>query len=447
MLARPHLFILIVTSLALNATAQTRELDIKTAVLLGLSNSPEIKQAESRRKEIRSQAWQLKSELFPEISARATSERRMNSGAIRTINPTTTVNTSQMPFTTYLAALDLKQPIFTGTALISGWKLSAALKDSAEKEYYAAQQTVVRNLVNAFYDYAAANDYYRAARTNLQTLQSYSQSMARYAKIGRGREMDRLQASVNTSLSDIDSQNALQRQQESELHLKTLLGVGTSEQISANFNFEVQSIDPITIDQAVDLALKNNPRLILLQRAIREAELQKDVEMATDLPSLFFLASYGTQALERNDLFQANSDFYSYGLSLTIPLFSGFSSVSKRREFREQVYQSERVFEIEKRNLRERIRNALSNVNRLFKHYESLQNVTKSSQRALDLVNGSFRQGTTTPQDVVNFQSSRYKAEQVLIDIQYSYLKSVAELRELLGVDLLRIYGEKAGET
>lgn len=441
------LLMVILTFFALCAAAQTRQLDMKTSVLLGLQNSAEVKQAESRRREVRSQAWQLKSELFPEISARATSERRMNSGALRTINPATTTNTSQDPYTTYLAALDLKQPIFTGTALVSGWKLSTALKDSAEKEYYAAQQTVVRNLVNAFYDYAAANDYYRAAATNLETLQSYSQSMARYARIGRGREMDRLQASVNASLSDIDAQTALQRQQEAELHLKTLLGLPTGEKIAAKFNFEVQSIDPISTEQAVDLALKNNPKLILLQRAIREAELQNDVEMATDLPSLYFLASYGTQALERDDMFHANSDFYSYGLSLTIPLFSGFSSVSKRREFREQVYQSERVFEIEKRNLRERIKNALANVNRLYKHYESLQDVTKSSQRALNLVNNSFRQGTTTPQDVVNFQSSRYKAEQVLIEIQYSYLKSVAELRELLGVDLLRIYGEKAGET
>ncbi len=444
MQVRSVLFTLFVTFFALNVSAQVRELDMKTSVALGLQNSPELKQAESHRREVRSQAWQLKSEIFPEISARATSERRMNSGALRTINPATPTPTSQTPFSTYLAALDLKQPIFTATA-ISGWQLSTARKESAEKEYYAAQQTAVRNLVNAFYDYAAANDFYHAASTNLQTLQSYSQSMTRYAKIGRGREMDRLQASVNASLSDIDSQTALQKQQEAELHFKTLLGLSPNEKISAKFNFEVQSIDPITLDQAVELALKNNPKLILLQEAIRETELKDKIEMAPDLPSLYFLASYGTQALEKDDLFQAKSDFYSYGLSLTIPLFSGFSSVARRREFREQIYQSERAFEIERRNLRERIKNALDNVNRLYKHYESLQVVTKNSQRALDLVNGSFRQGTTTPQDVVNFQSSRYKAEQVLIEIQYTYLKSVAELRELLGVDLLRIYGEKAG--
>jgi outer membrane protein len=185
----------------------------------------------------------------------------------------------------------------------------------------------------------------------------------------------------------------------------------------------------------------------LLERAIQQKQWQTDIAIAPDRPSLNFLASYGTQALEREDMFHANADFYSYGLALTIPLFSGFSTMAKKREYREQVYQTERTFEIEKRNLRERIRNAIANVTRLHKQYQNLLAVTKSSQRALDLVNGGFRQGTTTPQDVVNFQSNRYQAEKVLIDIQFSYLKSVADLRELMGVDLLRIYGEKAGES
>lgn len=430
------------------AAAQSRELDMKTSISLGLENSAEMKQAESKRREVRAQSWTLRSELFPEISARATSERRMNSSAIRQTNVLPGVNTSSEPFRSYLAAIDLQQPIFAGWSLISGWKLSTSLKDTAEKEYYASQQAVTKALVNAFYDYAAANDYYRAAQTNLQTLQTYSGSMARYAKIGRGREMDRLQASVNASLSEVDAESALQKQQEAELHLKTLLNIPVAEKVTAKFNFEVQALDPITVDQAVELALKNNPTLVLLQQTIRQTELRNDIAIATERPSLAFLASYGTQALDRDDMFHREAEFYSYGLSLTIPLFSGFSSLSKKREFREQVFQTERTFEIEKRNLRERIRNSLANVGRLYKQYQDLQKVTKSSQRALDLVNGGFRQGTTTPQDVVNFQTSRYQAERVLIEIQFAYLKSVAELRELLGVDLIRVYGEQgAGQS
>ena len=420
-------------------------LDLRTTLEVGVTASQEIQQAKSKKKESQAVAWQYKSEIFPEVNARASAEKRLNSNAARAFTSGSTVND---PFSTYVVALDFRQPIFAGLALVSGWQLSNVVDEKSESEYFQTQQAVIKNLISAFYTYSQSFEIVEASKQNLKTLEDYSKTLTYYAKIGRGREMDRLQAGVNASLAAVDLQAAEQELLAAELNLKKLLQwsskdpiiVTKSLHVSNHEKLKTQELTKATVDDLITRAFKENPRLQVLEKSVRESELSSDVEISPDRPSLDIVGTYGSQAIHRDDLLQNNAEFYSYGLSLRIPLFSGLSSLGKRRELRERTYQFEKSYEIEKRDMRVKIELAQKNLKKLFTQYQNLKDVAQRSQRALELVNRSYRQGTSSSQDVVSFQRSRYEADRALIQNQYSYLMALVELQDLIGIDLYKTY-------
>ncbi len=426
-------------------TGPAYSLDLRTALELGVSTSPELKQAKSQKKEYEAQAWQYKSEIFPTINAVGTAERRQNSAATRGFTSSTTVND---PYSSYIAALEFQQPIFSGLALVSGWKLANVVNDLADSEYYLTQQTIVKNLILSYFGYAESQEILKASQGNLNTLQEYSKTLSYYAKIGRGREMDRLQASVNASVAAVELQNVSQEKLDAELALKKFINWTSQEplklshalHVSKHSTQKTQDLTDATPESLLNRALKNNPSLQVLEKNVNQSRYLGDVELSPDLPSLNIVGAYGTQALHREDMFENSSEYYSYGLKLSIPLFSGFSSIGKRRELRERTFQAEKSFEIQRRDLRVQIIAAQMNLKKSYQQYQELKDVSTRSQRALDLATRSYKQGTTSSQDVVNFQKSRYEAEKVLIQNQYAYLRSLIELQELLGVDLYKTY-------
>jgi outer membrane protein len=420
-------------------------LDLRTALELAVSASPELKQAKSQKKEYEAQAWQYKSEIFPTINGVGTAERRLNSNSARAFITGNTVNAE---FSSYTAALQFEQPIFVGLALVSGWRWANTLSSRAESEYFQTQQTIVKNLILSYFSYAESREVLRAAQGNLATLQDYSKTLAYYAKIGRGREMDRLQANVNAALAAVELQNVVQAELNAQLELKKLINWTSAEAIELKQDLHVskhstrktQQLTDTSTESLVKQAFANNPSLKVAEKKVSESKYQADVELAPDLPALSAIATYGTQAIHREDMFENSSEFYTYGLQLTIPLFSGLSSVGKRREVRERTFQAEKSYEIEKRNAQVLIALAQTNLKKAYQQYQDLKDVSTRSQRALDLATRSYKQGTTTSQDVVTFQRSRYEAEKVLIQNQYAYLRALIELQELLGVDLYKTY-------
>lgn len=433
------LLVFVVFTLSINSHA----LDLRSALELGVTASPELKQAKSQKKEYEAQAWQYKSEIFPTLNAVGTTDRRLNSGATRGVT-----SLSNDPFSTYSVGLELEQPIFTGLALVSGWKLANTVDDRADDEYFSSQQGIVKNLILAFYSYAESQEIFTAARGNLSTLEEYQKTLTYYARIGRGREMDRLQASVNTSVAAVELKNVEQERLDAELNLKKLinwtangpLDVTSEVHVSKHSTQKTKELADAAVDSLVERALKNNPVLKMREKEVRQSDYLGDVELASDLPSLSFVGTYGSLALDREDLFENQAEYYSYGLRLTIPLFSGLSSVGKRREVKERTFQAERAYEVTKRDLRTQIISAQMNLRKSFQQYLDLKDVSTRSARALDLATRSYKQGTTSSQDVVNFQRSRYEADRILILNQYTYLRALLDLQELLGIDLYKTY-------
>jgi outer membrane protein len=413
-----------------------RELTLQDAIAVSLRTSPELLKSQSEKNEAEAIFAKYKGGLFPEISLRASAEASKNSA--RVVDEVNDLDSTK----TYTAALDVTQPLFSGGKMLGGLRLGRALTDGAEQKLFITRQAVVRQVVEAFYNLAEAQNSLVAAQENHQILESYAKITSRYEKIGRTREIDRIQSGINLSLGQIDIQDAEQKRAQAEANIKKLLSLESEQEIKPNFTISVQSLATISVDEAVATAEKNNPEIRGARLKLDEVKAQNQIDLSTDLPSLSLTGSTGYKSPDRDDIIADNTDFYTVGLTLKVPLFSGLSSVAKRREHHENYYQAERDMQIKRQNVREEIDSTLNNARNLYAQVLSLQDVVKRSRRALDLANTGYNRGIVSSQDIIQFQRSRYESEKLFVKTQYNYLRSVLVVRELLGTDLQRVYAQ-----
>jgi outer membrane protein TolC len=433
------IYIAIVVFFCANYQASAREFTLQDSIDLGLKNSALLNKSESEKNEASSLFSKYKGGLFPEISLRGSAETSKNSANMSNAGATSELNSTK----TYTAAVDVVQPLYTGGKLLGGLRLGHALEDGAEQRYYTTRQTVVRQIIDAFYTLAEAQDTLVAAKENLQILESYEKITSRYEKIGRSRDIDGIQSVINLSLGKIDVQDSEQKRLAAEINLKKLLNVEAEKEIQPKFNISVQPLAKMSIDEALQTAEKNNPEIRAVRLKLDEVRAQNQVELSTDLPSLSLTGSAGYKSPDQAEVFDDNSEFYTVGVTLKVPLFSGLSSLAKRREYKENYYQAERDLQIKLQDTREKMDVSLNDAYKLYNQLLDVQVIVKRSRRGLDLANSGYKKGIVSSTDIVQFQRSRYEAEKLFIKTQYNYLRSVLNVRELLGTNLERAYAQK----
>jgi len=144
-------------------------------------------------------------------------------------------------------------------------------------------------------------------------------------------------------------------------------------------------------------------------------EISRENNVASFLPTLSLSANYKYQGMRSEfDFFQANKDWFAsstVGLTLKIPIFSGFSRLTKVEESdlniqiaKENLSMSEQSIKVDVSNAEMQYSNALQNIQYEKENLELAESVYKNTQ--LD-----FSQGAGSSLDVVQSESSLREAQ------------------------------------
>ncbi len=430
------LTILIIISTPANAALKS--MGLAETLKKGLEYSPELKRASSQISEADDTITRTRGAIFPTIAATGSAITKQNSS---TFTSGTGAGSSNSSGDTYAAALTLNQTLYSGGLLTNGLNVVKVNSDIARQTYYDVKQQSALAILKAFYNLSQAQQKLDTASQNRDILKSYVDITSRYERIGRSRRMDKLQAVVNYSLSLADVEQIQNDMRLAEANMKKLLGEQSSDLIiKADYITSITPIESISPETAYGAAHKNNPGIRINQLKEELVTYNKDVDLAVDFPSLNLIGSYGYQSPDRSSLFYDTSKSYSIGLSLTVPLFSGFSSFSKRNIYGERLYQAQRDLQLAENDLRSNLESTLQSLKSARTQLEIAQGSLKESRSALELANKGYQQGVASSTDVVNLQRTRYDSEKLFVTSQFSYLLELATLRQLMGIDLEKAY-------
>ena len=190
------------------------------------------------------------------------------------------------------------------------------------------------------------------------------------------------------------------------------------------------------VDGWVATALSENPSLKAQAADLEAAEHNVATARSGHYPTLGLRASYGKAipGLYDNPSFFGNNDANtSVGLTLSIPIFSGFatqsnvrSSLAQRDIARDQLEQQKRALERNTRNAYQALVAGISEV-------EARRLALVSAQSAYDASQVGLEVGTRTVLDVLNNQRTLFSAQQAYAQSKYNFLQSRLLLEQAAG--------------
>jgi outer membrane protein TolC len=418
----------------------TGTLDVKTAIERGLSFSPDVRKAKSVLDQADATFRFAESKLFPTLKAQGLTRTSRNSVTYDPNNAAGNAQLNSLYNEVYTAQIVASQPLYQGGAIEAGLSAARVQQDQAKQGYFKAKQDYLQQLLNAYYDASSNAQKLAMAKLNRDILKGYYEVTVKYVGIGRSKGIDRLQAEANLQLAEAEILRLEAAEETSVQSLLKLTGDTNLAHAKLETHFEAQPVNIGSLDDAFQRASESNPDLRMARLGIENQRYQNDLTMSTDWPTLSIDGSFGYQSPDRQNVFDNSGEFYTVGLTLTVPLFSGLSSISQRRINRELLTQKEKDSINQELTVKQNLAVAMATVQRNYEQLKLNRQAAESARKAMDVALHDYRSGLLTSTDVITLQNTRYSAETAFLTAQFSYLQQVLNLRHDLGTDLEKVY-------
>jgi outer membrane protein TolC len=331
------------------------------------------------------------------------------------------------------SSFSLRQPIYDGGQWLN--QIRSANNSLIITQQLARQQeiNVILNVHQSFYQRLKAQQLLEVAKKNLNLARQQVSLVKTQFELGAVRKTDLLKTQVlqGRAQSDVLIQETNLRN--AKLALRNSLGL-----MGSDVYFEItdlgQPLLPVPeLEQSVSEMVEYNPTLFVYRSQISGAELNRKILIGTRLPNLSASLSYGTTSDEFDSMTQLDDWSSSVSLSLSVPIFTGYSLSTKQQQAELNVRKQQYDYLTQKHNLQVQLGNLIN----ALENYQELipisEQVLASAEEDLNLVQERYSLGSSTILEVLDAQVSVSQARSSLVSIKYDARTQEAQLRALLG--------------
>ncbi|MBQ0044192.1 MAG: TolC family protein [Bacteroidales bacterium] len=416
---------------------------LEQALKIALSENVAVKIAD---KEIQRSEYAKKgtySSLYPQLSGTGSYQRTlikndiramMGDGGFSDMMKDTKIGNSN----TFNVGAALSMPVIN-PQLWKSLKISDISVETAVEKARSSKLDMVNQVKQAYYSSLLAKE----ALDVYQTV--YDNAVANYEKIElkykaqKASELEYLRAKTNVSnaipnLYDAENSVFLALWQ-----LKAVMGVDLDMNIDTvgelNDYAETLFYD-LTQTDSLDLSGNSSLRQLDLQANVLEQtwKLQKLAYAPT--VSLMANITYSSVA---NDPIKKLSWFpYSYaGLTLQIPIFSGFKRMNDVRQAKNQYEQVQLTRQDTERQLRIAAQNYVNTMASCMKSYYSSLDAVQSAEKSFEIMNRSYELGRATLTDLNDATVVLVQSRLVQSQVVYNFIVAKANLEKMISNDFL----------
>jgi outer membrane protein len=327
----------------------------------------------------------------------------------------------------------------------------------AEANYRAAEQDLLVRVAGRYFDVLAAEDTLTAADATLQAVTRQLEQAEKRFEVGLIAITDVQEARAahdNAVAGVIVAKRTLATAHE---YLRELTGEDYTELTKPGDDMPLDQPEPGDQDTWVTKAEAQNLNVIAARLDVDIAKRDVQIAESGHMPTVQLFANYGqysSDATQTNKITggspitgpaDANQTEDTYGVQVTLPIFSGGVTQSKVRQ---QVYlhrASREKLEGAMRSAERETRDAYFGVVAEKARVKALKQAVASNKTALEATEAGFEVGTRTTVDVLDARRRLFEAERDYARSRYDYLINVVTLKSAAGVlapgDLASING------
>jgi multidrug efflux system outer membrane protein len=246
--------------------------------------------------------------------------------------------------------------------------------------------------------------------------------------------------------ADVDSARAQWSTLESELppyeqtiaasrHALAVLTGQTPEALDAEFgdNGEMPALPPtVPVGLPATLA-RRRPDIRQSEAALHAATAQVGVSVASLFPDISLSGTYGLRNLSTGYLFDWDSRFYTFGPSISVPIFHGGALVANVRLSRAQAAEAALNYRKTVLNALQEVEDGLSDLREDALRTSALADSLAADRKALEVDLDAYRHGLITYISVLTLQIQTVQAQQQLAEAALVQSTDLVKLFKALG--------------
>ncbi|MGN0919438.1 MAG: TolC family protein [Alphaproteobacteria bacterium] len=403
----------------------TKELDLPTLIQVGICNNPALNRDYMSVKAQEAALGEVKSAYLPTVDATGSASKS-----------TVKIKGEQKETTSpYAGNIGLKWLIYDFGARGATTDQMQAYLDSDSFTYSAHLKDTVLAINQAYFDYLSNEEVLKSTQETMKSYQkSYEETAKRY-KLGMTALSDKLLAQTTykkSELAVIEAKNTLKK---SGATLATLLNLPTDTEFKLTLPPKDKDITALSIQMNVqemmEEALKLRPELKSIVRQEEAAKYGIDIAKAGHYPSLSANASAGY-----NDYWSGDKSYHATGtagLSLSVPLFSGFQTTYNIAKAKYQYAQAQQTTVETQDSVKKEVFNAYHDYQTAVASYQVNQEVLKSAKESERVSFKSYQAGKESILNLLTAQAELASARQGVATSFYEVLIAKANLYRAIG--------------
>lgn len=439
---RPLAFALILAGLSAQASAT----DLVQAYDKARQSDPQFAASEAQRNAQAEGVVQSRASLLPQVSGDISYNRSSSNSSGNQVfagSPTPT-NSNYSENYSRSSGVNIRQSVldFSNYSRLGA---SKARSRQAEADYDSAADSLIVRVADAYFNVLTAIETLASSRAEETSVKRQLDQAEKRLEVGLAPITD-----VHEARARYDSSRANAILQASALDdayeaLAEITGERLSNLKGLSTDYRPENSDTRSMDEWVNIALASNPSLRSKTEALAAAEKDVSTARAGHLPTLSASANYGDNASwgentrkssipEITNGFGNSSNGPSYGLTLSVPIFSGFATQSRVRQALYQRDAAADALEQQKRAVTRQTRGAYRNLISGQAEVEARRLAVVSAQSAYEAGEAGLEVGTRTIVDVLIAQQNLFGAQREYARARHAYLVNVLRLRQAAGI-------------
>ena len=296
--------------------------ELNRRVEQALANSPTVAAAQAALRQAEAETRAAQGGLMPSIVGSLGANRQ---------KPSRAVSDSASPYTIHNVSIDVGYTIDLFGGVRRGIEAQSALADFQRNQLDATYLTLASNVVTTSIREASLRGQIRVTEEIIGVFQEQSDLIDRQFETGVKSQGDVLFAQSQVASARAQLPGLRKALAQTQTQLAVYLG-----QFPSQSEFEALDLDVLALPREVPVSLpstlvRQRPDIRAAEAQLHAASARVGVATANLFPNIGLSASFGSQALERGDLFGSSSEAWSLGLNLLQPIFRGGTLRAQKR--------------------------------------------------------------------------------------------------------------------
>ncbi|MFH1619698.1 MAG: TolC family protein [bacterium] len=413
------------------ASAARLELDIDGAVETALKNNTTVAAAQEMRRMYREKIREYYGGVYPQLSASAQYARNIEKPAFFFGDRKVVIGLNN----SYTGSLDLSQVLWAGGKVSTGIRMARIYSDASEEQLKTAQSSVRKAVKQVYYSVLLSSAIAGIQEESLDLTRQHLDTIKARYKQGLASDLAVLRQTVEVSNTEPAVTQARNLYEEGLIEFKNLIGLDPDMEISLTDVFSVSGNIEGDISEFYKMAF-------LRRSEYRNMKYQRDlyteiisIEKAGHYPVLSAFASRQFQGQSDSGFPDANFQSWSLttGLKLSLPLFSGGSTVSRIKQARIQAEIAEINLKDLERKIKIEVKKAWLAMKEASERLKSQTTAVETARKALAATEIRFKNGLASQLEINDASLALNKSQTLYIQALHDTCSADVELKWTLG--------------